>query len=264
MRVTTLSDLIIAARYGRVNFTVPLAHYLSGVGDICLLASFPRSGNTWVRTVVSNLLEPATEGDPQVFNRLIPDVKLTSVWTLKRRHFQMAKSHSVYRKRFQKAIYIVRDGRDVLVSFYHYTITRRGIKKRFSDWFDEYTRGLYGPLWHEHVESWLGEGREVMGANMEILVYEDIKQDSIHYFEKVCEFLQMERTRQEIVSAINDASIERAKSWESHYAKGSVLDRDQSFYRGGKTGEWKEHFSPLEYERFMKMSRIAMKMVGYE
>jgi hypothetical protein len=40
----------------------------------CLIASYPRSGSTWVRFILSNLLHPEESHDFDSVNQIIPDI----------------------------------------------------------------------------------------------------------------------------------------------------------------------------------------------
>ena len=74
---------------------------------------------------------------------------------------RLIKSHEPYsgpqKRVYRKAIYLIRDGRDVAVSYY-YTLIRRGLYEGdFGPFLRLFLAGGvdgYGP-WHEHVESWL-------------------------------------------------------------------------------------------------------------
>ena len=89
----------------------------------CLIVSYPRSGNTWVRFLLANLLEESRY--PLSFQQMeerIPSIHQRKDWNRIRTipSPRFIKSHMPYSSKYKKAIYIVRDGRDVMVSAYHY------------------------------------------------------------------------------------------------------------------------------------------------
>jgi len=49
---------------------------LDARSDDRFLAAFPRSGSTWVRTVLANLIVPWGRANPDVFNALIPGLTI--------------------------------------------------------------------------------------------------------------------------------------------------------------------------------------------
>ena len=81
-----------------------------------------------------------------------------------------------------KVIYVYRDGRDVLVSLYHYIRGFREDLPEFSDFirmpndFDPYYRSVNRvEYWKEHVEGWLGR------SNLDIVTvsYEQLHADYV-------------------------------------------------------------------------------------
>src|SRR5881397_1861057 len=84
--------------------------------DDVFIVSYPRSGNTWTRFLVGNLVyqdEPVTFANiesriPEIY--LFPDRVLRSL-----PRPRMLKSHECFDPRYQRVIYIVRDPRDVVV-----------------------------------------------------------------------------------------------------------------------------------------------------
>src|ERR1700679_2893267 len=89
--------------------------------DDVFLVSFPKSGNTWTRFLVANLVFPEQRADFGNIHDLVPDPGATT----KRRLHNMPrpriiKSHECFDPRYPRVIYIVRDPRDVAVSQYHY------------------------------------------------------------------------------------------------------------------------------------------------
>src|ERR1700685_1517671 len=90
--------------------------------DDTFLVSFPRSGNTWIRFLIANLLNPGIEVSFTNIERLIPDTASKSSRTMKREaRPRIIKSHEYFDVRYPKVIYIVRDPRDVALSYYDFS-----------------------------------------------------------------------------------------------------------------------------------------------
>src|SRR4029079_11203476 len=87
--------------------------------------------------------------------------------------------HGRYMGRVPRAVYLVRDGRDVLVSMYHKRITRPGHAGTidFPEFCRRYFRGDLGDRWDQSVMSWLDRGVAEMGSSLKVLRFEDLKAD---------------------------------------------------------------------------------------
>lgn len=62
----------------RNKISLPIGHASIGKrDDDQYLASFPRSGSTWLRTMLVDIMDPEAKSNPDVFNARIPGVSLT-------------------------------------------------------------------------------------------------------------------------------------------------------------------------------------------
>src|SRR5467141_466425 len=97
------------------------AHSLLILPDDVFLVSYPKSGNTWTRFLVANLVYPEKNPDFSNINELIPDPEAMHKRDLERAaRPRLIKSHQYFDPRYPKVIYIVRDPRDVVLSEYYF------------------------------------------------------------------------------------------------------------------------------------------------
>lgn len=89
--------------------------------DDTFLVSYPRSGNTWTRFLVANFVFPNENVSFLNIEKLIPDTSSQSNRALKRTpRPRIIKTHQYFDHRYPKTIYIVRDPRDVALSYYDF------------------------------------------------------------------------------------------------------------------------------------------------
>ena len=248
----------------RNRISLPVGHALIGRRkDDQYLASYPRSGSTWLRTMLVNIIVRDANSNPDVFNAVIPGVSITQVPRLRALPSpRIIHTHTYYRPEIKRVVYTLRDGRDVLVSFYHYLVTRRGVRMSFAEWFKRYMSREYGHRWEENIRSWLVDARENLGDDMLIVHFEEMKARPVQTLEAICGHLGIEAGHDRIESSIDLASLENARKIEKERASGNVKG-DGLFYRGGKTGQWKEYFDSEINKIFWEVNGECMRLSGY-
>src|SRR5437764_10932356 len=130
--------------------------------DDTYVVSYPRSGNTWTRFLIANLVHPDKEISFTNIEKLIPDTSSQSNKTLKGTpRPRIIKTHEYFDHRYPKTIYIVRDPRDVALSYYDFH--RRYMHIDDNVPLDRFIEGfISGQLisagwgtWAENVASWV-------------------------------------------------------------------------------------------------------------
>src|SRR5438132_14035201 len=88
--------------------------------DDVFIVSYPRSGNTWIRFLLANLLAPHETITFRNIEDYVPDIHKSASALAGWQGHRYLKSHHPYYDSYPRFIYIYRDGRDALVSYYHY------------------------------------------------------------------------------------------------------------------------------------------------
>lgn len=256
--------LVVLFRNGRGRITSPVAHLLISPLSAQFIVSYPRSGSTWMRTMLVNVLDPNSKSDPAVFNRVIPGCTLTRLWDVYHAPSpRILSTHSTYRRNIKRAVYIARNGRDSILSLFRYTTVRVGLNMEFSKWFALYMKGCYGPRWDQHVVSWLTKGRKKLGKDMLVVRYEDCCAHPHDVLSNVCDFLGVRHTQSDIQRAIELSSIKNMRKWERKYV-GEIKDENASFYRGKKINdEWNNLLTEEQRNKFLTVSGEALRLGGY-
>src|SRR5206468_7184599 len=125
------------------------------------LVSYPRSGNTWTRFLIANLVYPNQTITFANIETLVPDTSSISSHALKRvPRPRIIKSHDYFDHRYPKVIYIVRDPRDVVLSYYDFDRKYRHISDDcpLEQYVDDFVNGKLRSsdwgTWGENVGSW--------------------------------------------------------------------------------------------------------------
>jgi len=217
------------------------------------LAAYPRSGSTWLRFLMFEILTCNSAGFPNV-NRSIPDVG--GQWKalpLLPGEARLIKTHEPYRKEYHRAIYLVRDARDVVISEHYYHKAMGWTTLEFGDYLLSFLRGEvngYG-AWHDHVEAWL---RSPLAENGNLLVirFEDMRRNTEENLGRVLDFLRVEADPQVVQEAIANNSVRRMRDKEDSSPQIPKISRNPStredgrFIRRGSVGGWRERLTAAQ------------------
>ena len=157
------------------------------------LVSYPKSGNTWLRFLLGNVLYE--DYNFSNMEDLIPDIYVVNNKELNKiKSPRILKSHEYFDPRYKKIIYIVRDPRSVSISYFEYLKKMKSISKnmKFDNFLDLFLNGEldnYGS-WSENVNSWVATKKE--DKNFLIIKYENLKKDTLGSLSKIVNFLDLE------------------------------------------------------------------------
>ena len=268
------------------------------------LASYPKSGNTWVRMFLNCYVtgfpvninapfqyaagdlapamyqltsaRPITEMDDSdvvyyrmavlknfIYTRASEDV------ALKTHHAKIALDDIplIPPKLSKGALYIVRDPRDVVVSFADHTgKTIDGAVDALANpeqCLVKDTNKLFHVLtsWSGHVDSWTAHNDDVPVG---IVKYEDLRSDPKAAFRDVLRILGFPEPREDRFQfALDQTTFSNLKRIEATTGF-RELGKGDVFFRTGSAGTWKNTLSPEQIERIENNHRHTMERVGYE
>jgi hypothetical protein len=239
--------------------------------DDIFLVSFPKSGNTWSRFLLANLLYPERGATFANIHRLVLDPTDTTKRDFERMpRPRVIKSHECFDPRFGRVIYIVRDPRDVAISQYHY---HRKIMKIVDDSPLEnfVTRFLAGETcphgsWGQNVVTWLGASEG--SPRFLLLRYEDMLADTARELAKIVTFLGISVDPEQIAQAVEKSSaarmrkLEEAQTDDCELTKGSR--KDLRFVRAARSGGWRSELPESMAARIEAAWGPLMQHLGYE
>jgi hypothetical protein len=253
----------------------PAGRQMTVYPDDLFIVSYPRSGNTWTRFLIGNLIyqdEPVTFAN--VENR-IPSIYVFSDREL-RRLPRVLKSHDCFDPRYRNVIYIVRDPRDVTVSAYHYSIKVRILPDStpIEEFVPLFMSGNFGSglladprwgSWYDNVASWLA-----MRHNRRFLLlrYEDMLEDPGRELAKLARFLNIDAAPERLSRAVELSSAERMRELEGSQADHWQLTKgtrpDKKFVRKAKAGGWRDELPAKSAAEIEAGWGSLMRTLGYE
>jgi sulfotransferase family protein len=230
---------------------VPAGRRLDVFPDDVFLVSYPRSGNTWSRFLVGNLVSPQEPITFANIENVVPDIYNSTNRQLKRLpRPRILKSHEPFDPRYKRLIYIVRDPRDVALSYYHFHVKFRRIEEGYpiEEYVPRFIAGefhTYGS-WGENVASWLFT-RAGSPAFL-LLRYEDILEDPKRELNQVAPFLGIDATPERLDRTIALSAADEMRKLEKtqggQWTATRKTRQDKPFVRGAKSGEWASGLPP--------------------
>ena len=223
------------------------------------IVGYPKSGNTWFQDLITGVVYGVhpVMAPPALAQVLVPDVHKEPYY----RRFSTPmffKSHHLPRPEYRRVVYLMRDGRDVMVSFYHYDKAKRGT----ADLADLVRRGhrIHGK-WQEHISAWLANPH---GAEMIVIKYEDLKRDAIRELQRFCSFAGIERENSFLELMVREADFENMQQREVRSGSGHITwPSDKLFRRRGIVGSYKDEMPPTVLQEFMADAGHMLRQFGY-
>jgi len=258
--------------------------------NIVWIVSYPKSGNTWVRFLVCNLVF-GVQDSAAALNCLVPDIHELAAVPAPPTEPVFMKTHFPFSPALPlaactaAAIYVVRDPADVMMSNYHYS-RRDGSRTTagpaaLAQYVEEYLAARGGSrwidlgigAWDDHVRSWLATAHPFPVLTLR---YEDLLRDSLGGARRVCAFLGLERAAEEMARAVVGASFERLQRIEEQDIRGQrvgifykpylqrSIDAGLRFMRAGQVGEASRLLSEAQLQCVHAIFGPLMRELGYE
>lgn len=197
------------------------------------IVGFPKSGNTWMQSLITMLVygihnDIMSDKLAQLF---VTDIHYSKYYRRfgKTTYF---KSHGLPTSQYKKVIYIVRDGRDAMLSYYH--MNKKQNKNITIEDMIFSGKEVFPCSWDEHVRLWT---KNPFNADILWLRYEDLLTNGIYEMKRICGFLELERTHDEIKYAIEGCEISKMKNRENTFGLyNKTWKSNASFFGKGKVG----------------------------
>jgi hypothetical protein len=222
------------------------------------LASFPKSGNTWLRYLLAYAVFPSEEISHQTLSAFLPSIYDEP---FKINHLappRFIKTHEAFFSLYPKTIYICRDYRDVVVSSFHYLTNKNLFHQSISDFIRSEKLNAFG-AWSWHVSSAL-EWKEKYPEQIHFVKYENLLASPENELKAILDFCGITSSKP-LSEIIRLASFENLRKNEETASK----QGEAYFFRKGISGDWKTALAEKDVEYILsdKKTNALMKKLGY-
>jgi hypothetical protein len=226
------------------------------------VGSYPRSGSTWLRFMLLEILSGQASGFSNT-NEMLPDVgKHSTGAPVLPAGGRLIKTHEVYRHEYKKAIYLMRDPRDVCLSEFAYQKALGLAKDDFDSYLKRFLRRGVNPFgsWIDHAGSWM-EAADSGRAEILPVNFEQLKEMPGEQLGRIVDFLDMPEVRERIPGAIANNSLARMK--EKEQATPQRASAKGQFIRSGSAGGWRANFTERQSQLVQQYAGNMLARLGY-
>ena len=248
----------------RTPVRVPLVwmrHHNFRPGDV-FVGSYPRSGSTWLRFMLLEILAGQSSGFANTIE-MLPDVgKHEAGAPVLPGSGRLIKTHEAFHAQYKKAIYLVRDPRDVALSEFAYQKALGLVHDDFDLYIDRFLQGGVNPFgsWIDHATSWV-DAADAGRAEILHVNFEELKQKPQEQLNSIVDFLGMPEVKVRIPTAIENNSLARMK--EKEKANPQRASAKGRFIRSGSAGGWRSSFTDRQAQLVQQYAGTLMARLGY-
>lgn len=154
--------------------------------------------------------------------------------------------------------------KDIMVSYYHFD-RMTAIQPAPGEWTDYFQRFLDGKItfgsWFDHVNGWWQKRNTY--PNIHYMFFEDLVENTGVEIDKLCSFLGLSVTpeiRQKVTSQVHFDKMKSNKmtNYSTMDSNGSMDFKVSPFMRKGKVGDWRNHFTVAQNEKFDEHYELKM------
>lgn len=237
-----------------VEMSVPEETVQGLLPDDQFIVSYPRSGNTWLRQLLCDLVlqkkfGPELQGLAALpsADALMPDIHVHKLVNSTQTEFGMTqrifKSHNLSHLRGMRMVYLFRTPADSLVSYYHVNLRRPELREKAqATGLEKYCLDAFTG-WRFHLETALNYHQEDPSKVL-LLNYERLLENGLAELGRAAEFVGLSSDETNLKAAIERCSFERLRKREEQNPK----HPEEYFYRKGKKGSGQEELTEATWK----------------
>ena len=194
---------------------------------------------------------------PRLIQDLVVDVHDARFY---RRYGEVSyfKSHLCPQPNYRRVVHLLRDGRDVLVSYRHYLSAVQRREVTYHELVGPQAR-VWPCKWHEHTHAWLANP---FGAEILQLRYEDLWYEPVACLRRLCEFAGLDRDDECLRRTALSARFASLQRQEKRFGDVAPV-KGVAFFRRGIVGSYRDELPGSFRDEFVAEAGQVLRRCGY-
>lgn len=257
---------LIPAKFGLINKAAFHLQIKRINPDDTFILSYPKSGNTWVRFIISYMIK----GTDQTITfddleTIVPEAYRSQDFIDSQKSNRFIKTHDLFFDDYPYIIYIYRDYRDVLVSLYHFQMAWNIFTGSFAQFIRHGLKNLHNHgTWQDHIKGALA-CKEKNPGKILMVSYEKLLDDFYTEALKIAQFCHLDIDNIDFDMVEQKTSFDEIKENENENGSRFMRKTKQNFAREGKAGVWKDVFTKDDLDYLYQDQEIVglLKKLNY-
>ncbi|XP_018419269.1 PREDICTED: amine sulfotransferase-like [Nanorana parkeri] len=238
------------------------------------LVTYPKSGTIWSQQVLNLIFHEGHRKGLEDINNMARapwiEYNLYNINFDSRQSPRLFTSHLPYylmpkdlRFKRGKIIYVCRNPKDAMVSFYHFykLFSRLHVTLDLETFLDLFLSGrVICGSWFDHFRGWYTHKEDY---NILFLTYEEMKKDLRSAVMKICNFVDIKLDDQAVDTIVEKSSFSTMRQdplANYEFIPKDLLDfKKGDFLRKGTVGDWKNTMTVTQSEMFDRVYKEKMK-----
>jgi hypothetical protein len=241
------------------------------------LVGHPKSGNTWLAYMLAILVNRDRDGQINIGNvgEYVPVIHHSDTairhWTQLRPPRIFRNEAPLFPTRYPKTIYIARDPRAALVSYYHHCVHDTGRTDwPITDFVDEMiSKGQIASLeptlvrWDKQVDAWIDRAKR---QPVLLVKYEDLLSNRRSCLVRLSEFLGLDTNDELLDLTVARGEFKSMRREEATFGAESYAGEKGAkgyFVRKGEAESWRKELPQASVEKIEDAFGPVMRKFGY-
>ncbi|XP_006165062.1 amine sulfotransferase [Tupaia chinensis] len=243
--------------------------------DDVFVITYPKSGTIWTQQILSLIYfeghRNSTENLETLDRAPFLEYNIRNVDFSKRPSPRLFCSHIPYflapkgfKNKKVKIVYVYRNPKDILNSYFHFSnmVALLEASDTIERFMKKFLDGkVVGSVWFDHIRGWYEHRHDF---NILFMMYEEMNKDLRSSVLKICKFLEKDLSEEDVDAIVRQATFPNMKlDSKANYDKilqNEIGKRSEGYFlRKGIVGDWKNHLTVEQNERFDRIFQKKMK-----